>query len=99
VNTIPAQVDDLREIIDCWHPDVLVTESSMWGPMLILWEATSIPVAMSSILIGPVVPGQDAPPWGLEMASPRTGHERAAAWAVQRIVDLVVRFERLGACH
>jgi MGT family glycosyltransferase len=91
VNTIPAQVDDLREIIDCWHPDVVVTESSMWGPMLILWEATPIPVAMSSILMGPVVPGEDAPPWGLGMAPPRTGYHRAAGRAVQRIIDLAVR--------
>lgn len=87
VETIPGQVADLHEVMQDWRPDVIVTESSMWGPMLILWEATPIPVAMSSTFMGPMIPGPDAPPWGLGLPPARTRRARALAWGVQRITD------------
>src|SRR5215813_10680294 len=43
VGTVPEQVADLRDVIDRWRPDVLVSDQSMWGPILVLWEATGLP--------------------------------------------------------
>jgi MGT family glycosyltransferase len=91
VETIPHQVADLRAAMESWQPDVLVTESSMWGPLVILWEADRIPVAMSSTFMGPMIPGPDAPPWGLGLAPARTPASRAVAWTVQRITDVAAR--------
>src|SRR6185295_6518496 len=65
VDTIPDQVDDLRGIMRRWQPDVLVTEPAMWAPVVVLWQADHIPVAMSSWTLGAHVRGPDAPPLGL----------------------------------
>ena len=72
VETIPDQVADLDEIRAEWAPDVLVADFSMWGPITILREAVPIPVVAWSTLMGPAVPGPDAPPWGFGLAPPRT---------------------------
>jgi MGT family glycosyltransferase len=85
VETIPAQVADLEAIE--WEPDVLVCDLSMWGPLLVLSERQ--PVALSSTLMGPLIPGPDAPPPGFGLAPPRTAHTRLVAAAVARLTDLV----------
>lgn len=72
VGTIPAQVADLQDVVARWHPDVIGAEASMWGPLLVLADLTSMPVAMVSPLIGAEIPGPDAPlPLGLG-PQPRT---------------------------
>jgi MGT family glycosyltransferase len=71
VETIPGQVADLRAIRARWAPDVIVADVAMWGPAVVMWEADAIPVAVSTIFLGPLIPGPDAPPWGLGLA-PRT---------------------------
>ena len=48
VDTVPGQVEDLREAMAEWPPDVLVTETAMWGPFLVLSEITPTPVAVFS---------------------------------------------------
>src|SRR4051794_12085010 len=50
--TVPDQVADVKAIVDEWNPDVVVTETAMWGPILVLWEATGRPVAILSTLMG-----------------------------------------------
>lgn len=91
VDTIPGQVDDLHAIIDNWRPDALVTDLSMWGPILILWETTGIPVALSSTFMGPLIPGPDAPPWGFGLPSPRTSRGRLLARVITVATDLLAR--------
>jgi MGT family glycosyltransferase len=104
VDTIPDQIADLRPIFETWQPDVVVTELSMWAPSLILWEATPIPVAMSSTFMGALLPGSDAPPMGVGMAPPRTRLDRALASAVTRATDVLAvplrrRLDKLRAQH
>jgi N-glycosyltransferase StaG len=53
VETIPDQVADLRSVLDEWRPDVVATDLAMWAPIVILWESTGVPVALSSTLMGP----------------------------------------------
>jgi UDP:flavonoid glycosyltransferase YjiC (YdhE family) len=91
VETIPDQVADLRAVIDRWRPDVLVSDLSMWGPIVVLWEAVPIPVALSSTFMGPLIPGPDAPPWGFGLEPPRSRRARAVAGLLTRATDLVAR--------
>jgi len=84
VETIPAQVSDLRAIRREWPADVLVADLAMWGPIVVSWEADRIPVALSTIFMGPLIPGPEAPPWGMGLAPPRTRRARAVTGAVER---------------
>ncbi len=88
VETIPAQVADLEEILQAWKPDVLVVDYSMWGPIVILREAAGIPVVAWSLL-GTVIPGPDAPPSGFGLGSPKTRAARLRASLLTRGSDLV----------
>ena len=91
VETIPGQVEDLSSLVGDWRPDALVTDLSMWGPILILWETTGIPVALSSTFMGPLIPGPDAPPWGFGLPSPRTHRARLLARVITVATDLLAR--------
>ena len=94
VESIPAQVADLRAVMDRFAPDVIVTDGSMWGPSLVLHENAPIPVAFASTLIYALIPGPDAPPPGSRMRTPRSFSERARAWGVTRVTDLLARGTR-----
>ncbi|MCO5176889.1 MAG: glycosyltransferase [Thermomicrobiales bacterium] len=87
VETIPGQVADIQKIQDDWQPDVIVTDMNMWGPILILWEAAPIPVALVSLL-GSMIPGPDAPPWGFGMAPPKSTGSRVVARMLTGAVDI-----------
>lgn len=91
VETIPDQVADLRSINASWQPDVVVTDLSMWGTSLVLWEADRIPVAASATFLGPMIPGPDAPAWGLGLPAPRTVRTRLASTVVNALTDLVAQ--------
>ena len=94
VESIPAQVADLRAVIDHWCPDVIATDTFMWGPSLVLWEATPIPVALSAPMTFALVPGPDAPPAGSRVPPPRTVRTRAQAALVQSIIDVLAHGTR-----
>jgi MGT family glycosyltransferase len=72
VGTIPAQVGDLRAIIRDWRPDVISTDPMMWGPILVLHETETVPIVVTSFLVGCAIPGPDAPPWGPGLPPPRS---------------------------
>jgi MGT family glycosyltransferase len=88
-DSIPEQIADLQPILRQWRPDVVITDPAMWGPILVLWELTGIPVALLSQMIGSMIPGPDAPPWGPGLPSPRTLRTRLLARATQLGVDVV----------
>ena len=89
VESIPAQVADLRKVIRLWSPDAIVTDGSMWGPSLILHEATSIPVVFQSTLIFSLVPGRDVPLPGSRIGKPRSERGLALTWGAARAIDLL----------
>jgi MGT family glycosyltransferase len=72
-----------------WRPDVLVTDGTMWGPIVILWESVPVPVALSSTLMGPLIPGRDAPAWGFGLRPPRSASQRALSRALTRTTELL----------
>jgi len=88
-DSMPEQVSDLQPILRTWKPDVIVTDLALWGPILVLWELTGIPVALSSTMMGSMIPGPDAPPWGPGLPPPRTFGTRLLARATQVAVDVV----------
>jgi MGT family glycosyltransferase len=88
VESIPGQVTDLRAIIENWRPDALLSDFAMWGTTTILWESVPIPVVLSSTLMGPLIPGPDAPAWGFGLQSPRTIRARVAMTVLTKVTEL-----------
>jgi MGT family glycosyltransferase len=87
--SIPEQVADLQPIIGSWRPDVIVTDPALWGPILVIWELTGTPVALLTQMIGSMIPGPDAPPWGPGLPPPRTSATRLLARVAKVGVDVV----------
>ena len=87
VETIPDQLTDLGRVLESWRPDVIATDLSLWGPIVVLHEAEPIPVALSSTFMGPLIPGPDAPAWGFGLRAPRTARARALNGAITRLTE------------
>lgn len=88
-DSIPEQVADLQPILADYRPDVIVTDPALWGPILVIWETTGIPVVLSSTMMGSLIPGPDAPPWGPGLPPPRSLGTRVLSRAAELAVDLV----------
>jgi MGT family glycosyltransferase len=88
VGTIPDQIADLKALLARWQPDAIATDLSLWAPMLVLWEAERIPVALSSTFMGPLIPGPDAPAFGFGLRPPRTRVARLGSAALTRLTEL-----------
>ena len=81
LGSIPQQVQDLERITAAWRPDVVVTEQNMWAPMLILREKNKIPVAVLAYF-SCMIPGPDAPPFGMGLPGPRNWYTRLLSKSV-----------------
>jgi MGT family glycosyltransferase len=79
LETIPQQVEDLKVVLAKWRPDVMVCDPTMWSPILVFHEKVGIPVAVSSFVPGCMLPGPDAPPFGLGLPRPRNWYTRLLA--------------------
>ena len=88
VESIPDQVADLEPVLHRWRPDVLITDLSMWAPIVVLWQRDHIPVALSCTLMGPMIPGPGAPPWGFGLAPANSTWTRLRNRALHRLTDL-----------
>jgi MGT family glycosyltransferase len=75
LGSIPQQVKDLERIRAEWKPDVIVTEQNMWAPMLVLREKYNMPVAVLAYF-SCMIPGPDAPPFGMGLPGPRNWYTR-----------------------
>ena len=66
VGTVPDQVDDITSAMDKFRPDVIVTETSMWGPILVLRERERVPVSVFSTVAACLIPDPTRLPldWG-----------------------------------
>lgn len=77
VGTLPGQLADLTPIVEQWRPDVIVCDTSLWAPIVVLHEARGIPVAGFSSLLACQCSGRDVPPWGPGLPLPTTPLRRA----------------------
>lgn len=84
--TIPQQIEDLESIVAAYSPDVLITDLTLLGPIL-LRELIPVPVGVFSVLAACSVPGPEAPPWGRGLPPPRTLLARARGALEQRVID------------
>jgi len=94
LETIPDQMADLNEILAEFRPDVVTSDQTMWGPVLILAEQGRVPVAITSCGACCMIPGPDAPPFGLGLPKPKTFGTRLLAGAVtvgQRLITVTFR--------
>ncbi len=89
LGTVPDQVSDLAPLVAEWRPDVIVSETSMWAPMLVLRETHDIPVGVFSTVAACLLPGREAPVVGLGLPRPTAWHTRLLARAARRTVDLL----------
>jgi MGT family glycosyltransferase len=87
--TLPGQVEDIRDVLSRWPADAICADMTLWGPMLVLREAEPIPVALYAPLMGPAIPGPDAAPLGFGMRPPRTRLGRLGTAALTRITELL----------
>ncbi|MEO8659553.1 MAG: nucleotide disphospho-sugar-binding domain-containing protein [Bryobacteraceae bacterium] len=95
IGTIPAQLSDLRRAINTYAPDVLVSDMAMWGPMVVLQETTSIPVAILSHIGFSLQPGKVfGPVAGRAMPPRRTGIQRLRARLVTALSGAAARDAR-----
>jgi MGT family glycosyltransferase len=88
LKTIPQQIKDLEAVFADWRPDVVVCDPTMWSPILILHEAWGVPVAISSFMLGCMLPGPDVPPFGLGLPRPRNWCTRLLAHLATFGMDL-----------
>ncbi len=87
LDTIPDQVEDLMPILRQWKPDALVCDPTVWGPVLILYEKTGIPLAVSCYFACKV-PGPDMPPFGLGLPQARNRYSRFAYQLLAKAIEM-----------
>lgn len=92
IGTLRGQVADLEAIVQQWRPDVLVVDTTMWGPLLVTHEKHNIPVAIYSWTVGTVLPGPEVPVVGLGIPRPRTFFDRVKTSAIARVLSLSTAF-------
>jgi len=81
LDTVPQQVEDLGPILAEWKPDVVATDQNILGPVLVVREKYHVPVALLSYY-SCMIPGPDAPPFGMGLPPPRTWATRLLSQAV-----------------
>ncbi|MGE3817851.1 MAG: glycosyltransferase [Isosphaeraceae bacterium] len=102
--TVPAQVEDVNEAVERWRPDAVVTETGMWGPIVVSSETLPVPVAILTTLMGCLIPGPDAPPGGAGLPAPRGPWSRWLCRAMTGVGDLLAtrvrrRINQIRAGH
>lgn len=97
LGTIPAQMEDLEEILASWPADTIVTDPAMWSPFLILHEKRRIPVAVFALIVACPLSGPDGPVWGYPMPRPRNKWQIAKKQMVRRLIGFYVRSFRSEA--
>jgi len=92
--TVPDQIADLDRVVRDWRPDVIVTDPAMWGPIIVLWERSGIPVSILTFMLSSLIPGRDAPLSELGLPPPKSLPKRllgTSAAAVTRFAGRPMR--------
>jgi MGT family glycosyltransferase len=90
LETIPYQVEDLERATAAFDADLLVTDPTLLGSILVLKERLPVPVVVFSMLLACHVPGPQVAPWGPGLPPPRTLASRARAWVYEVLIDLLL---------
>ncbi len=85
--SLPGQIEDLQKICAEWHPDAIVCDMTLWGPILVVEESLKIPVAVLSHTAYCVLPGKENAAPGISLPPPRTAFGRMALKMVARFLN------------
>jgi MGT family glycosyltransferase len=94
LGTVPEQLRDLEDVWKSWTPDAVVCDMAMWGPILVLHELKSVPVALLSHLASCILPGPGHPVPGMNWLLQGTALRFVAgpaAWIMRRASARVPR--------
>jgi UDP:flavonoid glycosyltransferase YjiC (YdhE family) len=87
VDTLPQQVADLEDLFAAVHFDVIICDATMWAPFVVLAETQGISLVATSSVAGCMIPGPDAPPWGMGLRPPRSWPTRLTCRCAARLSD------------
>jgi MGT family glycosyltransferase len=87
LDTLPGQVLDLERILDRWSPDAVLSDVSLWAPGLVLAEKRGFDLGICSFALGCMIPGPEAPPWGIGLPPGRTPWHRMVNRAIGWLAD------------
>lgn len=92
LETIPQQIADLEAAMADFQPDVLLCDTTLFGPLLVLNEKRpDIPFVVLSVVPPCPIPGPDAPPWGLGLPSARGGFGKLRNETVRWVSRFLLR--------
>jgi MGT family glycosyltransferase len=97
LTTLPDQVKDQQCVLANWKPDIIVSDITMWGAPLVLYELSGIPCVICSYAPGCMIPSPNLPPWGVGLPSPHNWWTRLLCRTANLITEKsVASFRRLG---
>jgi UDP:flavonoid glycosyltransferase YjiC (YdhE family) len=99
LDTIPQQISDLSRYISEWPPDVIACDVTMWGPSLIIYEKSHIPVAIVGYTLGCMIPGEDTPPWGFGIPKPKNLRSRLTVKLIKIATQLLLTKKAITAIN
>lgn len=82
LGTVPGQLKDLERILAAFAPGVLIGDTAMWAPMLVLRDAAKLPTAVLSHIALSLQPGDSGPVPGRAMEPRQTAVQRLLAAGV-----------------
>jgi UDP:flavonoid glycosyltransferase YjiC (YdhE family) len=97
LDSVPAQLEDIREILSSWVGDAVITDPAMIAPFFLLHELDRVPVALCSYAGGCMLSGPDVPPVGLGLPLPRHFGRKALNSMIGWGVDFFLRDIRTKA--
>lgn len=90
LETIPQQLEDLKNIYANFKPDLLVCDVTLMGPILILKDISSVPVAVFSVIPACPLPSPKTPPWGRGLPPARNSLESLKLRIEKRVTSWIV---------
>jgi MGT family glycosyltransferase len=87
LGSLPGQIRDLDRVCDQWHPDVMICDMTLWGPILVLHETRHTPVAVLAHTAYCVLPGRENSAPGISWPPPRSAVGRLAVQLLARAMN------------
>ena len=97
LDSVPAQMEDLEDVLRKFPADAIVCDPTMWAPFLLLHETRKIPVAIFGLVPACHISGENGPVLGFPLPRPHNQWERARLKLLRAASDLFLRDVRRRA--